>query len=83
SMRVWLNPDALAARELTAMDVVTALRAQNQQVAAGSLGAQPTSTDSQFQVLLNVKGRLNSVEEFQQVIIKVGEQGQLTRLSDI
>ena len=83
SMRVWLNPDALAARELTAMDVVTALRAQNQQVAAGSLGAQPATTQSQFQVLLNVKGRLNSVEEFQQVIIKVGEQGQLTRLSDV
>ncbi|WP_394189909.1 efflux RND transporter permease subunit [Pseudoalteromonas atlantica] len=83
SMRVWLNPDALSARGLTAMDVVTALRAQNQQVAAGSLGAQPASTDSQFQVLLNVKGRLNSVEEFDQVIIKVGEQGQLTRLSDV
>ena len=83
SMQVWLNPDALAARELTAMDVVTALRAQNQQVAAGSLGAQPAATESQFQVLLNVKGRLNSVEEFQQVIIKVGEQGQLTRLSDV
>ena len=83
SMRVWLNPDALSARGLTAMDVVTALRAQNQQVAAGSLGAQPASTDSQFQVLLNVKGRLNSVEEFEQVIIKVGEQGQLTRLSDV
>ncbi len=83
SMRVWLNPDGLAARELTAMDVVNALRAQNQQVAAGSLGAQPASTDSQFQILLNVKGRLNSIEEFQQVIIKVGEQGQLTRLSDV
>ena len=66
SMRVWLNPDALAARELTATDVVTALRSQNQQVAAGSLGAQPISNDSQFQILLNVKGRLNSIEEFEQ-----------------
>ncbi|GEB73113.1 AcrAB-TolC-like efflux pump [Pseudoalteromonas carrageenovora] len=83
SMRVWLNPDALAARELTATDVVTALRSQNQQVAAGSLGAQPISNDSQFQILLNVKGRLNSIEEFEQVIIKVGDEGQLTRLSDI
>ncbi|ALQ10193.1 MULTISPECIES: efflux RND transporter permease subunit [Pseudoalteromonas] len=83
SMRVWLNPDALAARELTATDVVTALRSQNQQVAAGSLGAQPVSNDSQFQILLNVKGRLNSIEEFEQVIIKVGDEGQLTRLSDI
>ena len=83
SMRVWLNPDALASRELTATDVVTALREQNQQVAAGSLGAQPVSNNSQFQILLNVKGRLNSIEEFENVIIKVGEQGQLTRLSDI
>jgi multidrug efflux pump len=83
SMRVWLNPDALAARQLTASDVVTALRAQNQQVAAGSLGAQPTSDENQFQILLNIKGRLNTVEEFEKVIIKVGEQGQITRLIDV
>ncbi len=83
SMRVWLNPDALAAHELTAMDVVGSLRAQNQQVAAGSLGAQPTSTDTEFQILLNVKGRLDSIEEFEDVIIKVGEGGQLTRLKDV
>ena len=83
SMRVWLNPDALAARNLTAMDVVQALREQNQQVAAGSLGAQPAANDSQFQILLNVQGRLESIEEFDQVIIKVGEQGQLTRLKDV
>lgn len=83
SMRVWLNPDALAARELTAMDVVGALRAQNQQVAAGSLGAQPASNESDFQILLNVKGRLDSIEEFEDVIIKVGDGGQLTRLKDV
>jgi multidrug efflux pump len=83
SMRVWLNPDALAARELTATDVINALREQNQQVAAGSLGSQPAANDSEFQVLLNVKGRLDNIEEFEQVIIKVGEQGQLTRLKDV
>ena len=83
SMRVWLNPDALAARNLTATDVMGALRTQNQQVAAGSLGAQPSPEESQFQILLNVKGRLESIEEFEQVIIKVGENGQLTRLKDI
>ena len=83
SMRVWLNPDALSVRDLTAMDVVNALRAQNQQVAAGSLGAQPTSKSNQFQILMNVKGRLSSKEEFENVIIKVGEQGQLIRLSDV
>ncbi|TMN93430.1 multidrug efflux RND transporter permease subunit [Pseudoalteromonas phenolica] len=83
SMRVWLNPDALAARNLTATDVMGALRTQNQQVAAGSLGAQPSPEENQFQILLNVKGRLESIEEFEQVIIKVGEKGQLTRLKDI
>jgi len=83
SMRVWLNPDALSARELTANDVIAALREQNQQVAAGSLGAQPAANDNQFQVLLNVKGRLNSIEEFEQVIIKIGQQGQITRLKDV
>lgn len=83
SMRVWLNPDALAARQLTATDVVNALRAQNQQVAAGSLGAQPAANDNQFQILLNVKGRLTSVEEFEQVILKVGEQKQVIRLKDV
>ncbi|MDO6446615.1 multidrug efflux RND transporter permease subunit [Colwellia sp. 1_MG-2023] len=83
AMRVWLSPDDLASHELTANDVVSALREQNQQVAAGSLGAQPASNDSQFQILLNVKGRLNNIEEFEQVIIKLGEQGQITRLKDV
>ncbi|KZN53031.1 efflux RND transporter permease subunit [Pseudoalteromonas luteoviolacea] len=83
SMRVWLDPDALAARNLTASDVVNALRTQNQQVAAGSLGAQPTPEENQFQILLNVKGRLESIEEFESVIIKVGDNGALTRLKDI
>ncbi|GAA6204239.1 multidrug efflux RND transporter permease subunit [Thalassotalea sp. SU-HH00458] len=83
AMRIWLNPDDLASHELTANDVITALREQNQQVAAGSLGAQPASNDSQFQILLNVKGRLSNIEEFEQVIIKLGEQGQITRLKDV
>lgn len=83
SMRVWLNPDAIAARQLTAMDVVQAIRAQNRQVAAGSLGAQPSDINSEFQILLNVKGRLSSIEEFNNIVIKVGEQGEVTRLQDI
>ncbi|MDO7083966.1 multidrug efflux RND transporter permease subunit [Pseudocolwellia sp. AS88] len=83
AMRVWLNPDALSARALTATDVLTSLRQQNQQVAAGSLGAQPSANDNQFQILLNVKGRLTSIEEFEDVIIKIGDQGQITRLKDV
>ena len=83
SMRVWLDPDAMAERLLTASDVITALRNQNRQVAAGSLGAQPSPEENQFQILLNVKGRLTSVEEFENVVIKVGSEGQLTRLKDV
>ena len=83
SMRVWLNPEEIAARSMTAMDIVGAIRAQNRQVAAGSLGAQPTALDNEFQILLNVKGRLNSIEEFENIIIKVGDDGSLTRLKDV
>ncbi|KMT65652.1 efflux RND transporter permease subunit [Catenovulum maritimum] len=83
AMRVWLNPDALASRQLTASDVVNALREQNQQVAAGSLGAQPTTNHAQFQILLNVKGRLSSIKEFEDVIIKVDPTGSITRLKDV
>ncbi|MGY0219395.1 efflux RND transporter permease subunit [Endozoicomonadaceae bacterium StTr2] len=83
SMRLWLNPDALAERSLTASDVVQAVREQNRQVAAGSLGAQPTVQQNQFQVLLNVQGRLSTVEEFENIVIRVGEQGAITRLKDV
>ena len=83
SMRVWLDPEAVAARNLTAMDVVQAIRSQNRQVAAGSLGAQPTALDNEFQILLNVKGRLNSIEEFDDIVIKVGDDGAITRLKDV
>lgn len=83
AMRLWLSPDALATRGLTPGDVVAAVRAQNQQVAAGSLGAQPVSTDSQFQILLNVKGRLETPEEFGNIVVKVGEGGAITRLRDV
>ena len=82
SMRVWLDPEKVAAVGLSAMDVVNAIREQNQQAAAGSLGAQPTGTND-FQLLINVKGRLSSEEEFNNVIVKVGESGQITRLKDV
>lgn len=83
SVRVWLNPDQLAARSLTANDVVNAIREQNQQVAAGSLGAQPTTLENQFQILLNVKGRLTEVDEFNNIIVRVSDDGAVTRLRDI
>ncbi|WP_413614970.1 efflux RND transporter permease subunit [Halomonas cupida] len=83
AMRVWLDPDAVAARGLSADDVISALRAQNQQVAAGSLGAQPSADQSQFQQLLNVKGRLETPEEFRSIVIRVDDNGRITRLGDV
>lgn len=83
SMRLWLDPDELASRGLIPSDVVQAVRAQNQQVAAGSLGAQPVALDSEFQILLNVKGRLESIEEFENIIVQVGSNGAMTRLKDV
>ncbi|WJG08817.1 multidrug efflux RND transporter permease subunit [Aliiglaciecola sp. LCG003] len=82
SMRVWLDPEKVAALNLSTSDVVNAIREQNQQAAAGSLGAQPTGA-SDFQFLINVKGRLNSEEEFRNIIVKVGDSGQVTRLNDL
>ncbi|GGB96097.1 multidrug efflux RND transporter permease subunit [Marinobacterium zhoushanense] len=83
SMRLWLQPDALASRHLTPGDVVSAVRSQNRQVAAGSLGAQPVGSDSQFQILLNVKGRLQSPDEFGNIVVQVDSNGAITRLRDV
>lgn len=82
AMRIWLDPQKIAALNLTAMDIVSAIREQNQQAAAGSLGAQPTAANN-FQLLINLKGRLSSEAEFENIVIKVGEQGQIVRLSDV
>ena len=82
SMRVWLEPNKLAALSLNPGDVVSAIRSQNQQAAAGSLGAQPTGT-SDFQWLINVRGRLIEQDEFEDIIIKTGSNGEITRLKDV
>lgn len=82
SMRVWLQPDKVAALGLNPQDIVAAIQAQNQQAAAGSLGAQPTGT-SEFQLLINVRGRLVDEGEFENIIIKTGENGEITHLKDV
>ncbi|HCK94036.1 MAG TPA: multidrug efflux RND transporter permease subunit [Gammaproteobacteria bacterium] len=82
SMRIWLNPNKLAALKLTPRDVANAINEQNQQAAAGSLGAQP-SGESDFQLLINVKGRLATVEEFENIIVRTGTQGEIIRIKDI
>ncbi|HXA92370.1 MAG TPA: efflux RND transporter permease subunit, partial [Steroidobacteraceae bacterium] len=82
SMRVWLDPQKLAARNLTAGDVVTAIREQNVQVAAGQLGAPPAKS-SEFQIALNAAGRLSDEQQFRDIIVKTGADGQVVRLSDV
>jgi multidrug efflux pump len=83
AMRVWLDPDRIAARGLTADDVVNAIREQNVQVAAGAIGAQPTRHEIPFELTINAKGRLVSEEEFEKIIVKTGEHGETTLLKDV
>ncbi|MCB4787281.1 MULTISPECIES: efflux RND transporter permease subunit [unclassified Delftia] len=82
SMRVWLDPAKVATRGLSASDVVAAIREQNVQVAAGSVGQQP-DTSSAFQVTVNTMGRLASEEQFGDIIVQSGADGQVTRLRDV
>ncbi len=89
SMRAWLDPDKMASLGLTADSVVSALSQQNLQVAAGSIGQQPVPAGQQFQLIINTLGRLTDVEQFEAVIIKVGEGGPtgqtpgIVRLRDV
>ncbi|UST61798.1 efflux RND transporter permease subunit [Pseudomonas moraviensis] len=83
SLRVWLDPNKTASRNLTATDVVTAIREQNRQVAAGQLGAPPAPTAQSFQLSVNTQGRLVSEEEFENIVIRSGDDGEITRLKDI
>jgi multidrug efflux pump len=83
SMRVWLDPDRLAGRQLTATDVVRAVREQNVQVAAGVLGAPPAPTDTTFQLLINAQGRLTSEEQFSDIVVRATPDGQITRIRDV
>src|SRR3984893_16166974 len=83
SMRVWLDPDKVASRNLTAGDVVKAIREQNVQVAAGALGAPPTPNSADFQLLVNTKGRLVTEADFGAIVVRAGDAGQITRLRDV
>jgi multidrug efflux pump len=82
AMRVWIDPQKLAARNLTATDVTNAIREQNVQVAAGVIGASP-SKNNEFQLTLNTQGRLKTEEDFGKIIVRTNENGAITRLSDV
>ena len=83
SMRLWLNPEQIAARSLTASDVVNAIREQNIQVAAGVVGQQPGKENTDFQYTVSTLGRLMEAEQFADIVIKKGADGQVTRLKDV
>ena len=83
SMRVWLNPEQVAARNMTASDVVQALREQNVQVAAGAIGQAPVPQGNAYQLSVNTLGRLMDAEQFGDIILKTGDNGRITRLRDV
>jgi hydrophobic/amphiphilic exporter-1 (mainly G- bacteria), HAE1 family len=87
SMRIWLNPQQLLARSLTPNDVINAIRQQNQEVAAGQIGTPPMASGQDFQLTVNVAGALNSVPEFEDIVVKTetaaGGSRSITRVRDV
>lgn len=83
AMRVWIDPDKAASRSLTASDIVAAIREQNVQVAAGSVGKPPEDAPVPFELQINAKGRLLDEEEFGNIVVKTGEHGEKTYLRDV
>ncbi len=83
SIRIWVDPGKLAARSMTAGDVSRAIRDQNAQVATGMIGSPPTGEDQNFQITLSTLGRLKDVEQFENLIVKTGDDGRVVRVKDI
>jgi HAE1 family hydrophobic/amphiphilic exporter-1 len=83
AMRVWLDPARLAARRITASDVVSALREQNLQVAAGALGDAPADANQTYTLSVRVLGRLTEVPQFESIVVKAGSDGALVRIRDV
>ena len=83
AMRVWLDPNKVAARGLAASDIVAAIRDQNVQVAAGVVGGMPMDKPVDFTLTVNARGRLTTEEEFRAIVVKTGADGQITRLGDV
>ncbi len=83
SMRIWLDPEKLSALNLTASEVVAALQEQNVQVAAGVIGQPPVASGNAFQYTLSTLGRLDSPEQFGDIVVKTGEGGRIARVKDV
>ena len=83
SMRLWLNSDRMTSYGLTPNDIVNAVKAQNVQAAVGRIGAQPALPDQQFQLSIQTKGRLSTVDEFQNVVVRANPDGSFVRVKDV
>jgi hydrophobic/amphiphilic exporter-1 (mainly G- bacteria), HAE1 family len=83
SMRVWLDPNKLQSRGLMPSDVVQAIQQQSQQVTSGQIGTPPTPPGQAFQITLNVNGRLDDASEFENIIVKTGNNGDVSRVRDV
>lgn len=82
-MRVWMNPDRMTALQLTSSDVADAIRSQNIQATAGQLGAPPFEGEPQFQFTIQAKGRLSTVKEFGNIVLRANTDGSFVRLRDV
>jgi HAE1 family hydrophobic/amphiphilic exporter-1 len=83
SMRIWLDPEKMQARGLTTQDVVQALQQQSEQVTAGQVGAPPAPSNQSFQYTIDVQSRLDDPDQFAAVIVKTGDNGEMTRVRDV
>lgn len=83
SMRLWLNPEQIATRSLTANEVIAAVREQNQQVAGGVIGQQPNTSNGDYQFTVSTLGRISEPEQFGNIIVKQDKNGEITRLKDV
>ena len=83
SVRIWLDPDRLAAMGLSISDVASAIRSQNKQASIGSIGATPGNTDTPIVYSLTTRGRLSNVRDFEEIIVRTGAQGGLVKLKDV
>ncbi|MDD2450023.1 MAG: efflux RND transporter permease subunit, partial [Sulfurimonas sp.] len=83
AIRVWLNPDKLKALNMTPMEAISAIKAQNKQAALGKIGGNPSYDEQKQEFILTTKGRLSEVKEFEDIVIKYKEDGSLIRLSDV
>jgi len=83
SMRAWLDPQKLASLNITASEVISAIQEQNVEVAAGNVGQEPVPKGQQYQLVLNALGRLKTEAQFEEIIVKVGQDGRFVRLRDV